>query len=135
MITLFWTVLFCLGWRIVTDGDLVNGGQILYFIRKPFDKIIADHDELLERIKLANHISNKPLVKILSRTLLKHKLIVIFGKPFVLCITCFASIWGVSVFVALNGLNEHLIIPLILNCFAASFIQTFIWSLYVRYIQ
>lgn len=130
MITLFWTVLFCLGWRIVTDE-----GQILYFIRKPFDDAFTDKDYTEERLKLAHQINNKPLADALNKTLLKHKLIITIGKPFVLCITCFASIWGVSVFVALNGLDEHLIIPLVLNCFCAAFLNTFIWSFYVRYIQ
>jgi hypothetical protein len=126
MITLIWTVLFCLGWRIITDE-----GQLLYFIRKPFEHDL-DHDK--EQIQLAEQF-NKSSVDDLKRTLLKHKLIVTIGKPFVLCITCMASIWGITVFVALNGLHEDLIFPLILNCVSASFIQTFIWSFYERYIQ
>lgn len=127
MITLFWTVFFCLGWRIVTSE-----GQILYFIRKPFDAIDLDYDN--EKLGLAKRF-DKSLVDELKRSLLKHKLMYYFGKPFVLCITCFASIWGVTVFVALNGLTKDLIIPLILNSFSASFIQTFIWSIYAKYIQ
>lgn len=129
MITLFWTVAFCLGWRIVTDE-----GMLLYFIRKPFEhhfKQIEVTEGLIElRTKL-----EKSLVGKLKWQLLRHKFIIMVGKPFVLCITCFASVWGITVFVALNGLEQDLVAPLILNCFAAAFIQTFIWNLYVKYIQ
>lgn len=126
MITLFWTVAFCLGWRIVTEE-----GMILSFIAKPFRDSL-NRIEYLEGVIQLKEKFEKPLVKTLKWELLRHKFIVTIGKPFVLCITCFASIWGVSVFVALNGLDKSLIIPLILNCFSAAFIQTFIWSLYVR---
>lgn len=126
MITLLWTILFCLGWRIITDE-----GQILYFIRKPFEDINSEYDK--EKIELAYRF-DKSLVPSLKWKALKHKLMETFGKPFVLCITCFASIWGVTVFVALNGLNKDLIVPLILNCVSASFIQTAIWKAYVKYL-
>ncbi len=127
MITLFWTVAFCLGWRTITDE-----GMLLYFIRKPFDKAFNEISIIKDKIELASKFE-KPLVRKLKCTLLRHKLIATIGKPFVLCITCFASVWGVSVFVALNGLDESLIIPLILNCFSAAFIQTLIWNLYEKY--
>jgi hypothetical protein len=127
MITLFWTIAFCLGWRTVTDE-----GMLLYFIRKPFDKSFDELQVLKDKIELAGKFE-KTLVGKLKWKLLRHKLIVTIGKPFVLCITCFASVWGISVFVALNGLNESLIVPLILNSFSAAFIQTFIWNLYEKY--
>lgn len=122
MLTLFWTIFFCLGWKLVTSEDYV-----LDFISKPFRdaEIKLDHLKELKKLKSLADVSN--------RSLLKHKLIVAIGKPFVLCITCFASIWGVSVFVALNGFNQSLIAPLLLNSFAAAFLQTFIWNLYKKY--
>lgn len=127
MITLFWTIVYCLGLRIITDE-----GQLLYFLRKPFENIDLDYDK--EKLELAKRF-DQSLVDALKWTLLKHKLMYYFGKPFVLCITCMASIWGVAVFVSLNGFTLDLTIPLILNCVSASFIQTFIWSLYAKYIQ
>lgn len=130
MLTLFWTVLFCLGWRIVTDE-----GQILYFIRKPFDDAFTNKDCTEERLKLAHQINNKSLADALNKTLLKHKLIIAIGKPFVLCITCFSSVWGVSVFISLNGISDRLTVAMILNSFSAAFLNTLIWSFYVRYIQ
>lgn len=122
MLTLFWTVFFCLGWKLVTSE-----GYVLDFISKPFRKSQSRVEYLTELKGL------KSLADVSNRSLLKHKLIVAIGKPFVLCITCFASIWGVSVFVALNGFNESLITPILLNSFAAAFIQTFIWNLYEKY--
>ena len=127
MITLFWTIVYCLGLRIITDE-----GQLLYFLRKPFENIDLDNDR--EKLELAERF-DKSLVPSLKWKALKHKLMYYFGKPFVLCITCMASIWGVAVFVSLNGFTLDLTIPLLLNCVSASFIQTFIWSLYAKYIQ
>lgn len=123
MITLFWTVFFCLGLRIVTDE-----GYVLDFISEPFRKAEKRLDYLRELKKI-----HKTLADVSNRSLLKHKLIVAIGKPFITCITCYASVWGISVFVALNGLDQSLITPLILNCFSAAFIQTFIWNLYQKY--
>lgn len=129
MITLFWTVLFCLGWRMVTDE-----GQLLHFIKRPFLDSLDFIENYEDKMLLAKTY-DKPSVDVLKRSLLKHKLIYYIGKPFVLCITCYASLWGITVFVTLNGLNSDLIAPLILNCVSASFIQTFIWNFYGRYIQ
>lgn len=131
MITLFWTVFFCLGLRIASDE-----GQLLYFLRKPFD--LASYYIQIEQEKLKlweNFPPEKPVSDVLKKSLRQHKLILNIGKPLIYCITCMASIWGGIIFISLNGLHGGLITPLILNSFAASFIQTFMWSLYVRYIQ
>ena len=129
MITLFWIVTFCLGWRIITDE-----GNILYFIRKPFDDNYKLYETILERIEHFKKYDTS-LVKELQLSILKHKIINYIGKPFVLCITCFASIWGTAVFVSLNGFTIQLIPQLIITIVSASFIQTLIWSIYARYIQ
>lgn len=129
MITLFWIVAFCLGWRIITDE-----GQLLHFIRKPFDNNYNAFEQITERLEHFKKF-DKSLVAGLKWTLLRHKLINYIGKPFVLCITCMASIWGTAVFVSLNGFTIHLIPQLIITIVSASFIQTLIWSFYVRYIQ
>lgn len=128
--TLFWTVFFCLGLRVVTDE-----GKLLYFLREPFDYSYKQYEYKTELLKLAAIRQDKSSVDELKSSLLRHKLIVYIGKPLITCITCMASIWGISVFVTLNGLNENLIAPLIFNSFAASFIQTFIWSFYAKHIQ
>lgn len=126
--TLFWTVLFCLGWRIVTDKD-----NVLYFIRKPFEDAETDAEALEERIKLLLQLkNNNEAIRLLQRQIIYKRLIYYIGKPFVLCITCYGSLWGVSVFVALNGLHESQAPYLIINCLGAAFINTFIWKLYVR---
>lgn len=126
--TLFETVIFCLGWRIVTSE-----GKLLYFIRKPFDEAINYADELEERVKLLLNFGKDPeMVKHLQRKIIKNRFIHYIGKPFVTCITCFGSIWGFGVFVALNGLTESLIPHLIINCFGASFINTYIWINYAK---
>lgn len=110
MITLISTVLFCLGWRIVTDE-----GQLLYSIRKYFElKSALNQRDFRESFTLSENI---------------HYYI---GKPLVLCITCMASIWGVTVFIYLNGISYSLIVPMLFNSICASFIQTFIYKLYVK---
>jgi len=115
MTTLIATIFFCLGWRIVTDE-----GQLLYFIRKPFERNISRLE-----VKRGNpFIPKKEVIRL--------ELINYFGKPFVLCITCMASIWGATIFIILNGFAFDLIPALIWNSFAASFIQTFIWKLYAK---
>lgn len=40
-------------------------------------------------------------------------------KPFILCVVCFSSVWGGSVFIALHG---FLPIPLIISCVSTAFI-------------
>lgn len=127
--TLFFTIAFCLGLRISSDGDYKNKwGQVLYFIRKPFDKA---HDRI-EFYGNKNKLSPNKYYKNLMSI---NQAIVWLGKPLITCITCMASFWGVVIFTKLNGFNSELITPLILNSFGASFIQTFIWSLYSRYIN
>lgn len=131
ILTLFWTVAFCLGWRIVTDE-----GQLLNFLRKPFDDAITNAEVYEERRRvLLQFNTDKELIDVLEQRIFFAKLIYYIGKPFILCITCMASVWGFVVFVSLNGFNETQITRLIINCISASFIQTFIWSAYVRYFK
>lgn len=113
IVTLIMTVAFCLGWRIITDE-----GNLLYFIRKPFENII-NQLELNEELYLS---FKNPIVKNRIKIL---KIKLYFAKPFVLCITCFGSIWGAAVYLSLN--DTIIIQHLIINSIAASFIQTYIW--------
>lgn len=126
MIALICTVLFCLGWRIVTDE-----GQLLYFIKKPFE-------DNYNRINALTELGKKTPI---SRTVIYY-----IGKPFVMCITCMASIWGTIIFWTINAIAPSLIgdflsisenhfslmLLWVWNCIAASFIQTLIWKLYAK---
>lgn len=70
--------------------QLLSDGMILHFIRKPFE-------------------NKKRLTSFASFVL----------KPFILCVVCFSSVWGGSVFIALHG---FLPIPLIISCVSTAFI-------------
>jgi len=126
--TLFFTVTFCLGFRIITDEN-----QIFYFLRKPFvnigDKIEKNKDRI-NAIRNYNPVSRE--VDFLLKQNWLNGILLYLGKPLVTCITCTASFWGFIVFYSLNGINYSLINDLILNCVSASFIQTFIWKSYER---
>lgn len=113
--TLFFTVAFCLGWRIITDE-----GNLLYFIRKPFEDL---EDNLEMHENLYNSFKEAAILKRMKFLKIK----IYLSKPFILCITCFASLWGAAVFVTLNGFHVNQIPNLIINSISASFIQTFIW--------
>jgi hypothetical protein len=78
---------------------VTSEGQLLYFIRKFFE----------------DRIDNKAFEFI--------------GKPFVLCITCMASIWGVIIYTLLN---EFSLVECIVSCVSSSFIQTYIYKKYVK---
>lgn len=118
--TLFLTVAFCLGWRIITDK-----GNLFYFVRKPFE-LMQENLEMNEDLYAAY---KNPLVFYRIQKL-KQKLYLV--KPFVLCITCFGSLWGTVVYTSLNGIDIQHIPHLIINCVAASFIQTYIWVKYEK---
>lgn len=116
---LAWTILFCLGWRIITDEN-----QILYFIRKYFEDNHVEYDYKIERIKMDGEYRKE----LLQFEILWHQVIQFIGKPLVICITCMSSIWGVVIFLLLT--TNFTWTGMILNCVCASFIQTFIWKLY-----
>ncbi len=125
MWVLICTVLFCLGWRIVTDK-----GQLLYFLKEWFDFNYTRLTNLQEMNQTEGSTSIHDEIR-------KRKRINYFAKPFILCITCMASIWGVIVFyfahlVFLQPFGQYWLLELTFNCIAASFIQTFIWELYEK---
>lgn len=121
--TLLITVAFCLGWRIITDE-----GNLLYFIRKPFEDIES-------KIENTENLLNATQSSHLKKRLKKLKARLYFAKPFVLCITCFGSLWGAAVYISLNGIDVDHIPNLIINSIAASFIQTYIWVRYQKLIN
>lgn len=122
LFTLFCMISFCLGLdKIMSEGNL------LYFLRKPFENL---YDEIENKKKIYEDLKpwrrSHELIELESQiTGLKLKYYI--AKPLVLCITCFASIWGGSVFVALNGLNENLLPYLIISCVSSAYIQTAIY--------
>lgn len=118
--TLIMTIAFCLGWNIITSK-----GNLLYFLRKPFENM---HDNLEMQEELYLTFKNPTVKKRIK--ILKVKLYL--AKPFVLCITCFGSLWGTVVYTSLNGIDLQHIPHLIINCVAASFIQTYIWIKYEK---
>lgn len=126
LFTLFCTVFFCLGIRTVSDT-----GQLLYFLRKPFENLIDEIEykkELLKSLPALNVNGN--LSKQINILSIKYYL----TKPTIICITCMASFWGVIWFVTLNSFSFNTLHYLILNSFCASFIQSFIWSIYEKYL-
>lgn len=117
LVTLFCTVFFCLGLTLTSQE-----GYALYFIRKPFDLAYEKYEQLQQ-------------LKHKGWRLYFYKSVFYLSKPIITCITCMASIWGVFWFVHISQvLTLHLLPYMLLNCFAASFIQTFIWRLYERFL-
>ncbi|MES2592413.1 MAG: hypothetical protein V4608_11040 [Bacteroidota bacterium] len=130
LFTLFCTVGFCLGWRIITDK-----GQLLYFLRKPFD-LLADKIEInKDRINAITQFSpiNLEIYRLENRILI-YETIIYLSKPVITCITCLSSVLGVTIFATLNGLSLNNIHFIILNSVMAAFIQTFIWNIYDKYL-
>lgn len=120
---------FCLGWNIVTEKN-----NILYFIREPFERAIDNIEQYKNRkdILLRFDQNNKTEIKYLNRMVLLNMVCYYIGKPFVLCITCYGSLWGFSVFVALNGLDLDTIPHAFINSVSVSFINTYIYKLYAK---
>ena len=129
LLTIITTVVFCLGWNIVTSEN-----NLLYFIRKPFEKAIDNIEMYTDRLNMLSKFSNDTIHAInwLKKTILKNKIIYYIGKPFVLCITCYASIWGAVIYITLNGFSIDAVPLIIINSVSASFLQTFIYKLYAK---
>jgi len=137
--TILISSLFCLGWNIITSE-----GNLLYFIRKPFNVIYDSTEPLENRISLL--YMNLQLLKVscfekdntlkeignLKRALMFHKIINFFAKPVIHCITCYGSVWGATVFIALNGFAINNIHYIIINSVAVAFVNTFIYKIYSK---
>lgn len=116
LLTIVVQVLFCGGLRV-----LLSDGQILHFIRKPFEyeegsKIM---NFLRERLRKKVLISANDPQKLRKKYQSVSAKIGVILKPFILCIVCFSSVWGGSVFIALHG---FLPIPLFISCVSTAFI-------------
>ena len=95
--TLFATVVFCLGWRMVTDEN-----QLLYFLRKPFEKLGDEVEN--QKFILADYKSKRNYFKLIWLQVWYY-----ITKPVIICITCMASVWGAVVFIYFNGISPDLI--------------------------
>lgn len=117
--TLFCQVFFCLGLNMV-----LSEGNLLWFLRKPF---VGLDDKAENQHSLLIGVTDKDRISEIEAKIfilmLKHYL----AKPFVTCITCFASVWGATVFISLNGISVELLPYLIISCFASAYLQTAIY--------
>lgn len=108
--------LFCLGWRTV-----ISPGQLLHFLREPFEyegdsKVINFLKRRLQRRALAGVEGitqlRKDYVKLSNR-------ITWIMKPLVICVICFSSAWGSTIFVTINGWQIR---EMIIACVSAAFL-------------
>lgn len=121
--TLFCQVAFCLGLNII-----MSEGNLLYFLRKPFEGLYESIEHKVSVYEgLKTWRRQHELIE-LEHEIFKMKLKYYLTKPLFTCITCFASIWGASVFIALNGINLSLLPCLIITCISSSYIQTAIYA-------
>ena len=118
--TLFATVAFCLGWRMVTDEN-----QLLYFLRKPFENLGDEIEN--QKFMYLDYKTKRNLRKLIWLQVWYY-----ITKPTLICITCMASVWGAVLFIYFNGISPDLIGYLIFNCISASFLNTFVWVLFSK---
>ena len=109
--------MFCLGLR-----TLFSDGMILHFLREPFEydshsKVMNLFRRKLQRMALSGV---DDLTKQRKRYLRLSEKLNFYLKPFLLCVICFSSVWGGSVFIVLHGL--HFIPELIICCISSAFI-------------
>ena len=117
ILTIAIITLFCLGLR-----TLFSSGMILHFMREPF--------EFEEESKLMNFLKRKVQSAALQGTENLHnrrkkfaklsERISFFLKPFLLCVICFSSVWGATVFMVLHGL--HHIPEMFICCISSAFV-------------
>lgn len=127
--TIFISALFCLGWSFITDK-----GNILYFLRAPFEQAIDNIEQYENRLDVVTKFdsNNIKALKYLKRMIVLNNLVYYIGKPFVLCITCYSSLWGFSIFVTLNGFSIDTLPLAIINSVSAAFVNTIIYKLYAK---
>lgn len=118
--TIFCMVSFCLGLdKVMSEGNL------LYFLRKPFEGLYEDIESMETRYKAFGSSMEKDEQAEIEARIFKQKLLFYITKPFFTCLTCFASVWGGSVFITLNGWSHPAL--LIIACISTAYIQTAIY--------
>jgi len=141
--------LFCLGLNIISGP-----GMILYFLRKPFDKIEENNEEnkvhlltVKEGIDLGRkhlleyeegtHLAIKTRASIdyfesRIKTLNKHhsyKWLLYLMKPILLCITCMSSFWTIVIEL---GYYNTFTLQTIIIAFVVAALNSIIHALYVH---
>ena len=111
---------FCLGIR-----TLLSDGMILHFLREPFEydgesKVMNFLKRKIQRRALRGE--NGLQVVRRDYTKISNKISFLL-KPILLCVICFSSFWGSTVFVVVNGFQ---IKELIICCIGATFIIKFV---------
>lgn len=140
--------LICVGIRMITDE-----GKILYFLRKPFDKIMNQIHEQQNLEKEKFHLQNwlnlqkdrSPNVEeeireteerleiikrieVLSVNPYRFKWLIHIFKPVHLCVVCMAS---VHTFAWWLCFNDHYSIQTIYSTFMVAALNGIIWALYL----
>lgn len=106
--------LFCVGFKLVTED-----GMLLYFLHKPFENL---------------HIDVKNNAKKFGKNSRKYKLSYFkwyVMKPIILCVTCFASVWGSLIWVSIYGF--HFPIQWVITIVSASYLNTLLWHLLKKF--
>ena len=116
ILTIIIQVLFCGGLRV-----LLSDGQILHFIRSPFE---YETDSKLmnifrERLRKRILVSTNNAYKLKKHYEKLSNQVGYCLKPFILCVICFSSVWGATVILLLNGFQLK---ELIICCISTAFI-------------
>lgn len=108
--------LFCLGFRTI-----ISLGQILHFIREPFE--YDGKSEVMNFLK--RRLQKKALKGVEGLQQIRRDYVKLSNrinwilKPFVICVICFSSAWGATIFLTLNGFYWR---ELIICCICSAFI-------------
>ena len=110
---------FCLGLR-----TLFSEGMVLHFLREPFEyeqhsKVMNIFRRKLQRMALSgiNDLTKKRKQYVRWSDRLS-----LFLKPFLLCVVCFSSVWGGTVFILLHGFHLAEVPELIICCVSSAFV-------------
>lgn len=108
--------IFCLGFRTI-----LSEGQILHFIRRPFEFEDSKMMNVFKWRMQKRFLSSEEDIIQIKRKYERHsnRLAVIL-KPLILCVICFSSAWGATIFLSLNGVD--FIKELFISCISAAFL-------------
>lgn len=118
LLTIIIQTLFCLGLRV-----LLSEGQILHFIRRPFE--YDDVTKIMNIFTFKYHVryeGGSDAAEKMQNYRKKSRIIGWILKPFILCVICFSSVWGGAVFICLHGISLLLLPQLIITCVSTAFL-------------
>jgi len=91
MKTIIFISLFCIGLRIVSSK-----GMILYFLRKPYDFVCKEINEIKRIYNLIDNKDSKPLLaEHVKMEIRYYSILQYILKPIIGCVTCMASFWTI----------------------------------------